>query len=117
MSDQSDKKRGSERIELNGSLRGEVMVFQHTAIRQISKGGMQVETSFPLQVDSLHDFRLTLGTRSVVVKGRVVHSRIIEFDHDGVTYKSGIEFIELSPPVADAIRQFLEELRQERSPQ
>lgn len=88
------------------------MVFQPTIIRQISRGGMQVETNFPLQLDSLHEFRLTLGEQSVVVKGRVVHSRIAEFEHDGVIYRSGVEFIEPSAPVAEAIEEFVEELRQ-----
>lgn len=112
-----DNKRDTERIELLGALRGEVMVFQPTAVRQISKGGMQVETAFPLQLDSLHDFRLTLGDRSIVVKGRVAHSRISEFDQDGVTYRSGVEFIEPSERVASAISDFVELLRQERTPQ
>ena len=79
------------------------MVFQPTAVRQMSHGGMQVETSFPLQLDSLHEFRLTLGERSVVVKGRVAHSRISDVDQDIITYRTGIEFIELSDRVADAI--------------
>lgn len=114
MSDQN--KRDTERIDLLGALQGEVMVFQPTSIRQISKGGMQVETTFPLQLDSLHDFRLTLGDRSIVVKGRVAHSRISEFDHDGVTYRTGVEFIEPSERVAAVISEFVEELR-ERAPQ
>jgi hypothetical protein len=114
VSDQN--KRDSERIDLLGVLQGEVMVFQPTAIRQISKGGMQVETTFALQLDSLHDFRLTLGDRSIVVKGRVAHSRISEFDHDGVTYRTGVEFIEPSERVAAVISEFVEELR-ERTPQ
>jgi hypothetical protein len=109
MSDQP--KRDSERIDLLGALRGEVMVFQPTAIRQISKGGMQVETTFPLQLDSLHDFRLTLGDRSIVVKGRVAHSRISEFDHDGVTYRTGIEFIEPSERVQETINALVDELK------
>lgn len=112
-----ENKRDTERIELLGALHGEVMVFQPTAVRQISKGGMQVETTFPLQLDSLHDFRLTLGDRSIVVKGRVAHSRISEFDQDGVTYRSGVEFIEPSERVASVISDFVELLRQERTPQ
>jgi hypothetical protein len=86
------------------------MAFQPTTVTQISHGGMQVETSFPLQLDSLHDFRLTLGERSVVVKGRVAHSSISEVDQDLVTYRNGVEFIELSERVADAIAGFVEEL-------
>jgi hypothetical protein len=109
-----DQKRDSERIDLLGALQGEVMVFQPTAVCQISKGGMQVETAFPLQVDSLHDFRLTLGALSVVVKGRVVHSRIVDVDQDIVTYRTGVEFTEPSQAVSVAIAQFIEALREAR---
>lgn len=114
MTDFDSTKRDSRRIDLLGSLGGEVMVFQPMAIRQISRGGMQIETGYSMQVDSLHDFRLTLGERSVVVKGRVAHSRISEVDQDVVTYRSGIEFIEPSEPVAGVISEFIELLRQER---
>ena len=106
----SDNKRDSERVELLGALHGEVMVFQPTAVRQMSHGGMRVETAFPLQLDSLHEFRLTLGDRSVVVKGRVAHSRISDVDQDIITYRTGVEFIELSDRVAAAIALFVDEL-------
>jgi hypothetical protein len=109
-----DKKRGAERLDLLGALRGEVMVFQPTTIRQISTGGMQVETVFPLQLDSLHDFRLTLGDRSIVVKGRVAHSRISDVEQDIVTYSSGVEFIEASEGAEHVIAEFIDLLRQER---
>src|SRR5688572_323326 len=110
-----DHKRDSERIELLGALQGEVMVFQPTAVCQISRGGMQVETAFPLQVDSLHDFRLTLRALSIVVKGRVVHSRIIDVDQDVVTYRTGVEFTEPSERVTGAIAQYLESVKTHRS--
>ncbi len=109
-----DHKRDSERMEILGALHGEVMVFQPMAIREISLGGAQVETTFSLQVDSLHDLRLTLGDASIVVKGRVAHSQISDVDQDRVTYRSGIEFI--SPPdrVVSAISEFVDLLKQER---
>jgi c-di-GMP-binding flagellar brake protein YcgR len=90
------------------------MVFQPAAIRQMSHGGMQVETGFPLQLDSLHDFRLTLGDRSVVVKGRIAHSRISDVDQDIITYRSGIQFIEPSEHVAVAIQHFVDQLAKEK---
>jgi hypothetical protein len=91
------------------------MVFQPSAVRQMSHGGMQVETSFPLQPESLHEFRLTLGERSVVVKGRIAHSRISDVDQDVITYRTGVEFIELSDRVAAAIALFVDELAKEKS--
>jgi c-di-GMP-binding flagellar brake protein YcgR len=90
------------------------MVFQPSAVLQMSHGGMQVETAFPLQLDSLHDFRLTLREHSVVVKGRIAHSRISDVDQDIVTYRSGVEFIEPSERVSAAIQHFVDELARER---
>jgi len=91
------------------------MVFQPSGVCQVSLGGMQVETSFPLQVDSLHDFRLTLGGVSVVLKGRIVHSHISDVDQDVITYRSGVEFVELSERVAAAIAHFVDELARDKA--
>jgi PilZ domain len=110
----TDDLRDSQRIELLGSLSGEVMVYQPTTIHQISRGGMQIETAFPLHVDSLHEFRLTLGSRSIVVKGRVAHCRISDVDQDVVTYRSGVEFVEPSDRIVVVIDEFMDLLGQRR---
>ena len=104
----AEDKRDTERIEILGELRGEVMVFQPMAIREISRGGAQVETGFPLQLDSLHDFRLTLGDRSIVIKGRVAHCSISDVDQEVVLYRSGIEFVEPPDRVASVIADFID---------
>ena len=87
------------------------MIFQHIAVKEISAGGVQIETAFPLQLDSLHDFRLSLGGRSVVVKGRVAHCRITDVDQDLVLYRTGIEFTEPAARVAAAIAEFVAALK------
>lgn len=94
-----------------GSLQGEVKVYQSISVHQVSLGGMQVETSFPLHLDALYDFRLTLRDHTIVVKGRVAHARIIDVDQDIVMYRSGIEFIEPSTPVLETIAALIEELK------
>jgi len=109
-----DDKRGGERFPILGELRGEVTVFQPIAIREISRGGAQIETSVPLQLNSLHQFRLMLGDRSIVVKGRVAHCRVSDVDDQGTTYRSGVEFIEMSEPVAAVIADFVEAIRTAR---
>ena len=108
------QKRDSERIQILGELHGEVMVFQHLTIREISRGGAQIETALPLQLDSLHDFRLTLGDRSVIVKGRVAHCSISDVDQELVTYRSGIQFVEPSERVAEVISGFIEAIKDGR---
>jgi hypothetical protein len=107
----TSEKRDTDRVSILGELRGEIMVFEPMAIKEISRGGAQIETRFPLQIDSLHDLRLTLGDRSVVVKGRVAHCRISDVDQDIVMYRSGLEFIETSDRVEEVILDFLEAIK------
>jgi hypothetical protein len=109
----SENKRDSERIPIPG-LTGEVTVFQPMTILDMSERGAQVETTFALHLDSLHEFRLSLGERSVVVKGRIAHSKVGELREGGVRYRTGVEFIEPSEHVVNAIRAFVEAQRQAR---
>lgn len=109
-----DKKRDGERIQILGELHGEVMLFEPMAIREIGRGGVQVETAFRLQLDSLHELRLTLGDRSIIVKGRVVHCSISDVDQELVTYRSGIEFVELSDRVYSVIDGFIDAIKDGR---
>ncbi len=111
------EKRDTERIQILGELNGEVMVFQPIAVKEISRGGAQIETTFPLQVDSLHDFRLTLGDRSIVLKGRVAHCSISDVDQEHVVYRSGIEFIEPSQRVHQVVHDFMEAIKSGRRAQ
>ena len=109
-----DEHRDAERIQILGDLHGEVMVFQPMTIREISRGGAQVETAIPLQLDSLHDFRLTLGDRSVIVKGRVAHCSISDVDQELVTYRSGIEFVEPSERFVEVMSGFIDAIKDGR---
>jgi hypothetical protein len=102
------EKRDTHRLQILGELHGEVTVFQPMAIKEISRGGAQIETGFPLHLDSLHEFRLTLGDRSLVVKGRVVHCSITDVEQELVRYRAGIEFIEPSERVSTAISDFID---------
>ena len=110
-----DDKRASERVPILGELQGEMMVFQPMQVKDISRTGATVETRYPLHLNSLHDIRLMVGTKSVILKGRVVHSRISDVDQDIVTYRTGLEFLEMSDRVVAAIEEFLESLKANRS--
>ena len=90
------------------------MVYQPVTVSQISRGGAQIETTFRLQLDSLHDFRLTVGTRSIVVKGRIVHCSVADVEEGQVAYWAGVEFVEPSEHAREAIEEFLEALEDSR---
>jgi hypothetical protein len=91
------------------------MVFAPMSIKEISRGGIQVETGFPLQLDSLHEFRLTLDDQSIVLKGRVVHCSISDVDQELVIYRSGVEFIEPPDRVQDVIVDFIDAMKGRRA--
>ncbi len=108
MSVADSAKRRTDRVEISTEPRGEVMVYQPMVITEVSRGGAQVETAFPLQIDSLHDFRFVLGDRSIIVKGRVAHARVSEVENESTIYRSGIEFVEPSERVVEAIGEFMQ---------
>ncbi|SRR5712692_3252543 len=111
MSAPDERPRDEDRVQILGDLHGEVMVFQPITVKEISRRGVQIETAFPLHVDSLHDFRLTLRECSIVLKGRVAHCMISDVDQELVTYRSGIEFVEPSERVTSVIAEFIDAVK------
>lgn len=109
-----EDRRESQRVPILGDLRGEVMVFQPMGITEMGRGGVQVETTFPLHFDSLHDLRLELGNHTLVVKGRVTHCSIIDVDQELVRYRSGIQFVNAPERVTSVIVAFLERVAGDR---
>ena len=106
-----ENKRDNERVPVPAPLHGEVKVFQPMTILDVSAGGAQIETPFALQLDSLHDFRISLGERSIVVKGRIAHCHIGELKEGIVLYRTGVEFIENSDHAQAALEHFVEALK------
>lgn len=109
-----DERRDGDRIPILGELTGGVMVFQPMTVTEIGVGGMQIETRTPLQLDSLHDFRLPLDDKPVVLKGRVVHCRISDVDTNQVIYRTGIEFIGAADHARRAIESYIERTKAAR---
>jgi hypothetical protein len=111
-----DNKRDTERVPVPSRVNGEVKVFQPMTILDVSRGGAQIETPFALQLDSLHDFKISLGDRSIVVKGRIAHCHIGELREGIVLYRTGVEFIENSEHAQAALEHFLDALKIARRP-
>ena len=88
-------------------IAGEVMVYEPITILEIAERGMRMEAAFALQNDSLHEFRLVLPPRSIVVKGRVDRCEIGELRDGTVLYRCRVEFVDPAPHVANTIREFL----------
>jgi len=107
------ERRDEERFPVLSTLNGNVMVFLPMAITEIARGGVQVETPFAFQIDSIHELRLALAERPIVVKGRVTHCSIIDVEQEAVRYRTGLEFVELAPRSAEVIEAFLEAIKRD----
>ena len=114
MTESGGEKREAKRFTILGDLHGEVMIFQPISITEISHTGAKIDSAFPLHLESLHDFRLTLGDRSVVVKGRITYCAVSDVDQESIAYRSGIEFIEPSARVCEVIDAFIDEMKNAR---
>ena len=106
-----EKKRDDVRVSVPSPLHGEVKVFQPMTILDVSHGGAQIETPFALQLDSLHDFRISLGDFSIVVKGRIAYCHIGELKEGAILYRTGVEFIENTGHAQAALDHFVEALK------
>jgi hypothetical protein len=107
----AENRREDERIQILGELPGDATVHQAISVKELSRLGAQIESTFPLQLNSLHEFRIALGSQSVIVKGRVVHCRIQDIDSEAVVYRAGIEFVDLPGWVANALDRFLDAVK------
>ncbi len=107
----SESRRDFERIQILGDLLGAATVQQPILVKELSRGGAQIEMAFPLQINSLHEFRMALGSLTVVVKGRVAHCHIADVDSEAVRYLAGLEFVDTPQWVATAITEFLEAVK------
>lgn len=110
------RRRAAQRMPILGKLPGEVKIYQPIAIKEISLDGAQIETEFPFILNSVCEFRLTLGKRSIVAKGRIAHCRISDMDGDLVFYRSGVEFVDVPDRVKRALADYIADLTQARQP-
>jgi hypothetical protein len=105
-------RRRSPRIELVGQLHvTSAMPEQAIDVREISLGGMAIETVAPFEVGTVHAFRLTLGDESTVeLFGKVMHSRPVDPAEGKAAFVTGIQFVDEDPeegnsPVEDIIKR------------
>jgi hypothetical protein len=103
----TEERRRNERIQIIGSLPGEVTLLQPVRVREASIDGIRADFFQPLRLNSIHLLRLDLGDRSVVLKGRVVHCRVTSVDGEHLTYTAGVQFVEVPEHAKAALEQFV----------
>jgi hypothetical protein len=107
----NDERRRAPRVEVLGRVQGHVVTLGLPVIvREISLGGMSLETPFSFPVGGLQHFVLTLGDGSTLsLAGRVAHCRSISGTEDPRAFITGIQFEDDAPeepaPVADLLER------------
>jgi hypothetical protein len=99
----SDERRRSPRVEVVGRVHGRAVALDvPITVREISLGGMSIDTPVAFEIDSVHHFSLTLGDGSVaMIAGRVRYSRQVSAEGaegSAATFLTGLEFIEEDSP-------------------
>ena len=92
---QSTDRRRSPRVELMGRVHGKLIPANlPVQVREISLGGLSMETREGFEAGSVLNFTLTLGDgAAVLVAGRIVYSRLLD-GSDPAMYVSGLEFVD-----------------------
>lgn len=98
-----EERRLSPRVAILGQLHGHSVTLDvPVTVREISLGGLSLETPFALPVGAVHEFELTLGDGAQVrMHGVVRRSLSAQSGAGSPVFVTGIEFID-DPPAAPA---------------
>jgi hypothetical protein len=107
----SSDRRTSPRLEILGRVHGQAVSLDvPLTVREISLGGMAIETPVPFPVGAVHEFRLTLGDGStVLLRARVVHCRPAG-GAPAPIFLSGMHFVDDEAVTGQTVGDFIERI-------
>ena len=96
-------------FRVRGAPGGPEGPFVPAAIRTVSEGGVRMDVRNPIPVASPLELRLGTPEGEITAFGKVIYSR---FEGDarpgGGAYQHGVQFTELPPPKASALKRLIE---------
>jgi hypothetical protein len=109
----SIERRRSPRMEILGRLHGHVVSLDApVVVREMSLGGMSLETHFPFPEGAIHEFRLTMGDDSTtLLRARIVRCREVAAADGSKAYISGVQFVEDEAPSDSAISTLIDKIK------
>src|SRR5688572_16663260 len=110
---QVGERRRSPRLQILGHLHGHAVSMNvDVKIREISLGGMAIETLFAFPIGAVHEFRLELADGSnTQLLGRVVHCWPELRAGAQTLFITGVAFIEESDPVSPTVGDLIEKIK------
>jgi hypothetical protein len=109
----SRERRRSPRIEILGRLHGQVARLDlDVHVREMSLGGLSMETAVAFPPGAIHEFRLTLGDGSfVLLRGRVAHSRETTAADGSRLFVTGVQFLDDEPADGSSVTEIVQRIR------
>ncbi len=106
-------RRSAARLEILGRVHGQaVSLGVPVTVREISLGGMAIETPVPFPLGAVHEFRLTLGDGStVLLRAQVVHCRPVGAAGAPPQFVSGMHFVDDEPITGQSVGDFIQRIR------
>jgi len=105
--------RRAPRLELMERIHGHLTSLDvQVSVREISLGGLAVESELRFPDGAVHEFRLTLGDGSqVLVRARVAHSTPRTDEATGAArFLTGFEFLEDQPQDSGPIEELVDKV-------
>jgi hypothetical protein len=95
-----------------GRMHGRIPSLDVTVtIREVSLGGLSMQTPFAFPVGAVHDFSLTLGDDSSVdLRGRVVYCREVASAEVEPVYITGVQFVD-SGSLGEGVGELIQKAR------
>jgi hypothetical protein len=108
ISPEHPERRRDPRVDLLTEFQGHLITLDEAVlIQQLGPGGMTIVGNAPLSPAHVHDIQLTLDDRPIVLKVRVVHTRMTIDRGDEFSYVSGLAFVDPPADAVEAINAFL----------
>jgi hypothetical protein len=110
----SDDRRRSPRIEIMGRLQGRAISLDvPVLVREISLGGMSIESALVFDVGDVHEFLLTLGDESQVpLRARVMRSQEETTPEGKTIFATGLQFVDEDEPIdSDSVPGIIDRLK------
>jgi hypothetical protein len=107
------ERRRNPRINIVGQLHGRaVQADEPVAVREISLGGMALETPFPFPPDAVCDFQLELGDGSVLdLRARATHSHAAPSASPSPVYVTGFAFVDMDAEDTDDVTHLIDRVK------
>jgi hypothetical protein len=101
MDDELIERRGEPRLpaEVLGMPQATLRPGCPVEVVDLSVQGIQVQSVRPLRPDSLVLARVVVGEQAVTIRAVVLRCSVWAVDPEAVTYRAGLRFEELCPPI------------------